>query len=403
MLNTIVSRLRGEVRVRVTAAFPERVLNLCGARGLHFWDVTWNSPQCFSCTLSRADAAALRRAAEKLECDLLVERRRGAPFFFHRLRRRYVLLAGAALCALALLYGSFFIWDFTVDGNTAVSDETILRALQRYGVDIGTFGLSLDPEDLRNHVLLELPQLSWITVNVSGCQAHVLVRERIPRPELADKRTPRNIVARRDGLILKMSALNGTAAVLPGTTAEAGQLLISGIRDTDTFGSSLSAGIGSVTARTWYTLRTELPLTAAQKCYAEKERTCLSLIFGTHRIKIYGNSGGWEGNYDKITVRTKLRLLGVPLPVTAERETCRPYTVRQITRTPARTQLRAEALLTEYLHTLVDSHGTVSSTLCAAKQTGDILTVTLRAECVEQIGIPAPILTEQTGTPQEKH
>ena len=31
MLNQIVNRLRGQVRVRVEAAFPERVLNLCGA------------------------------------------------------------------------------------------------------------------------------------------------------------------------------------------------------------------------------------------------------------------------------------------------------------------------------------------------------------------------------------
>ena len=31
MLNQIVNRLRGQVCVRVEAAFPERVLNLCGA------------------------------------------------------------------------------------------------------------------------------------------------------------------------------------------------------------------------------------------------------------------------------------------------------------------------------------------------------------------------------------
>ena len=39
MLNQIVNRLQGQVRIRVETPFPERVLNLCGARNLAFWDM----------------------------------------------------------------------------------------------------------------------------------------------------------------------------------------------------------------------------------------------------------------------------------------------------------------------------------------------------------------------------
>ena len=35
----VLNRLRGQVRLRVECAFPERVLNLCGARDLAFWDL----------------------------------------------------------------------------------------------------------------------------------------------------------------------------------------------------------------------------------------------------------------------------------------------------------------------------------------------------------------------------
>ena len=41
--------------------------------------------------------------------------------------------------------------------------------------------------------------------------------------------------------------------------------------------------------------------------------------------------------------------------------------------------------------------GTISSTLCSSKQRGDTLTVTLLAECVEEIGKSVPILTEEPG------
>ena len=35
--------LRGTLRVRVESAFPERVLNLCGAHGIAFSDLRWPS------------------------------------------------------------------------------------------------------------------------------------------------------------------------------------------------------------------------------------------------------------------------------------------------------------------------------------------------------------------------
>ena len=61
MLNQIVNRFRGQARVRVEAPFPERVLNLCSARGLSFWDLSWESPTTFTCRLSRRDYYRLRR------------------------------------------------------------------------------------------------------------------------------------------------------------------------------------------------------------------------------------------------------------------------------------------------------------------------------------------------------
>ena len=59
MLNRIVNRLQGQVWVRVESPFPERVLNLCGARNLAFWDMRWESESAFTCRLTRRDYYAL--------------------------------------------------------------------------------------------------------------------------------------------------------------------------------------------------------------------------------------------------------------------------------------------------------------------------------------------------------
>ena len=187
-MKELINRIRGQVRIRVECAFPERVLNLCGARDLAFWDLEWESPTAFTCRLSRNDYGKLRRAAEKLDCELTVVGREGAPFFLRRFRHRTALVTGLVACGLGLFVGSFFVWDYQVEGNETVSTERILRALEKNGVGLGAFGLSLDGEDIRNHVLLDIPELSWIAVNVSGCRADVQVRERVMAPEIIRRR-----------------------------------------------------------------------------------------------------------------------------------------------------------------------------------------------------------------------
>ena len=393
MLNRIVNRLQGQVWVRVESPFPERVLNLCGARNLAFWDMRWESESAFTCRLTRRDYYALRRAVKKLDCALTIVRKEGVPFFLGRFRRRHALLAGLALGGVLLFLGSFFIWDFTVEGNERVTDEEILRALERQGVGIGTFGISLDTENIRNHVLLDVPELVWITVNVSGCRAYVEVRERTVVPEMVNERDPANVGARRAGLVLDIQALNGVKCVLPGTSVEEGELLISGVEDTETVGARVVAGLGEVEARTWYTLSAEVPLTVQEKQYTGEERHCLSLIFGTDRVKFFSNSSIEAGNYDKITNRTQWSLFGLPLPVTAVVETLRYYETVPAEVDAAQAEARGEEILTDYLHTLVDPYGTVSSTLCTSRRTEGGLLVTLTAECVEQIGRTVPIYT----------
>ena len=398
MLNQIINRLQGQVRIRVETPFPERVLNLCGARNLAFWDMAWESDSAFTCRMSRRDFYALRRAVKKLDCTLTVVRKEGVPFFLGRLRRRHALAAGAILCGTLLFLGSFFIWDFTVEGNERVSEEEILRALQRQGVTIGTFGISLDTENIRNHVLLDIPELLWITVNVSGCRAYVEVRERMEVPEQVNERVPTNVVARRDGLILEIQALDGVKCMLPGTSVEAGELLISGVEDTETVGARVLAGRGTVEARTWYTLSAVMPLTVSEKRYTGEETRGLSLVFGTNRVKFFSNSSIAAGNYDKITNRTQWSLFGLPLPVTSVVETCRFYEPVSVEISAAQAEAQGEAILTDYLHSLVDPYGTVTSTLCTSRQTEGGLLVTLTAECVEEIGETVPIYAEPAPT-----
>ena len=251
MYRKVLNYLRGQVTVEVESAAPERVLNLCAAHGIPFWELAWLSEIRLRAVTSRAELPRLRQVLTRTDAVLTVVRTEGAPEVWRQHRRRYVL-----------------------------------RTLEKYGVALGARS-RIDQEALRNQVLLELPDVVWLTVNMRGCTAHVQVVERQRPPHLYADGEITNVVAARDGLVTKIQALDGQAQVMAGTTVTAGQVLISGVVDSDQRGYRLLHGMGQVWARTWYELSVSVPLTVREKGRETGAVTRLAVDVGRNRIKIY--------------------------------------------------------------------------------------------------------------------
>ena len=402
MLKKAVKLLRGSVCVRAKSAYPERMLNLCSARGIEFWDVRWIDDTALSFCVARGDLRALRRAAEGCGAEVSIERTAGTPFFFARLRRRHALFAGGILCAALLLVNSLFIWDFEVTGNETVPTETILHALREHGVHRGTFIYSFRSQDICNRVLPELKDLCWVAVNVCGCKAYVQVRERVRAPERVNESEPTNVIAAKPGLITKVRALDGEKRVLPGTSVQQGQLLIAGVVDTGgtekpSVTTRFLAGKGEVWARTLYDLSVRVPLTYEKKVYTGKEKRSHTLIWGENRLKI-GAKGSSICNVDcdKIKNQTQWTLFGLfALPVTWETETLLPYELEVTPRSRADAEAQGKDMLETYLDALLGEAGSVTQRRFSTAVEGDTLVVTLSAECEEQIGKEVPIAVSE--------
>ena len=397
LLNHWLQFAVGTVRVRVEAVFPERVMNLMSSHALRFWDVRWESELDFTCTMSRRDFKRLRVLTEHQACRVTVERRQGIPYLALRVKGRWALLVTLLFVAAALFFGSFCVWEFEVEGEAGVSEEKILRALASHGIRQGVLSEKIDSEQLRNELLLELPELSWIAVNVKGFKAYVQVRPRVRAPEVVKEGETVNIVARRDALVEKVQPLWGEAVVLGGMTVKEGDLLISGVSHRGGQEVQLLSAVGVVEGRTWYTLTAEVPLTVEEKRFTGEEKTALSLVIGNHRIKIFGNSRYTDKSYDKITRRTKWDLFGLlPLPITTVRENLRFYETETVTVSAERQQERAAAVLEDHLmQCLAAGEGEVLAKLVTAEQRQGRLRVTLRAECREQIAQAVRVPAEE--------
>lgn len=397
MYKSVVHFLRGSGLAEVQCACPERVLNLLGSRDVVFWGLRWESEICFRLYFLLPQEEILREIAGQTGAEVTVCRRRGAPVLWGRFRTRYVLLAGFTLFWLFLFGGNLFIWEFRVSGNETVPSETVLRALENYGITIGSPGLHIDQEDMRNHVLLELHDVSWLTVNVKGCVAHVQVVERQRHPDIATKAGVWNIVAARDGLVTQVRALDGKALVSQGSTVTAGELLVTGVYESREGSTYMTHSLGTVEARTWYDLSVSVPLTIAEKSGEGRKQTALSVDLGKKRIKLWGRGSISGANCDKIIHYHPLTLPGgLRLPITLVRETVTVYDAQQVQRSREQAQKEGEALLLQQLQEQIEDTGSITETTFSSKIQGDSLIVTMQAECLEQIGMPVQVQAEES-------
>lgn len=403
MLQRLVNALRGNVRLEVEGAFPERFLNLCAQRGILFWNVEWLEDTRLRLTVTRRGSRQATPLGERVLCTVTPAAQAGMPYFLARFRRRYAFWVGLSLSLAAVCVLSSFILTIEVKGNTTVSTAQILTELRRQGLSIGTYGPSLDERTVGNKTLLQLPQLSWISINLYGTRAEVLVREAVEAPEVVDASDYGSVVARASGIITKVEALTGEALVKVGDTVLEGETLISGTvrlegpaySENPEIGRIQVRASGRVYARTWRTLTAQLPLEAQVKRYTGEESTRWSLTVLGRRADFFGRGGISFDRYDKISRTWTLTLPGGrEMPLALNRETCRAYE----TETLAVEQSAAEAMLKErLLEALKETvgEGEIVSTDYTVETADGMLKITLQAECREEIGRFVPDATTQ--------
>ena len=390
----ITDWLRGSVTALIQGAEPEALLNLCAREGFTLERVETGEPFTLIVHVTERELARLRPLAQRVQCTVTGRARRGLPYFLLRFRRRYALIAGLVLCLGLAAVGSKAILTIDVTGNETVTTREILSQLRLCGVSVGTFGPSIPIREVNNRMLLAMDDLSFFSLNLYGTRAEVIVREKVPHPALREDEVPTDVVSSATGIITHLEPWWGDAQFQEGDTVCKGDVLISGTMVLDApplvenrvLGELLTHAEGRVLARTWHTVTAQIPLTAQVKAYTGEKTVRRSLSLLGKRMNFYENSGISYERYDTIT---KLRNLTPSaentLPILWETETVREYTLVPAAVDPAAADALLRCRLLAALKESLDE-GRVLKTDYKTEIHNDTLSVTLLAECTEQIG-----------------
>ncbi|HHY83028.1 MAG TPA: sporulation protein YqfD [Clostridiales bacterium] len=253
--------LVGYMVIRVEGVSLEKFINLTVTNGIYLWGINRQNYTTLTAKISINGFRKLHGISRKIRCRIRIVDKRGLPFIIYRYRHRKMLAVGMVLF-LMIIYGfSSFIWSVEVQGTESVNPQKLLNELESLGVKPGVFKPNIDTMSIENQLIIDLPEISWASLELRGSRAILRVKESVLPPPIIDKDTPCNIVAAKDGIIDKMIVLDGQAVAKEGQTVRKGQLLVSGIIDhSDTIGVRYVHSMGQIIARTWYEETAELSL-----------------------------------------------------------------------------------------------------------------------------------------------
>ena len=279
----------------------EKIINLCNAQNISFGDIRFENDEVHF-RISLIHELKFHRETKKCNVEIKLLSRKGLPSLLIRYRRRVGLLIGAVLCAIILTYTSGLIWDIRIEGSDGVNKEKIIQDLCECGFEIGTKKDEVDTSVLENRMLIICDEISWISVNIKGTVASVVVRKAEYLPEIEEKPICSNVVAKQNGKIISFEDIKGDICTKIGDEVSQGQLLISGISGEVGEPLRIIAAEGKVLAEVEEEIKIEIPRKYQKKITKSTQKEEKYLIFFKNTIKFFSNSRNSDTNCDKIDI-----------------------------------------------------------------------------------------------------
>lgn len=382
--------VRGLYKVEAQRCCAPRLLSLLAGGNVPFKDILCRD-ETMSFSVRPADIGRVRLAAERLRIEIKTERC-GLPRLLYKYRRRMGIPIGALLCAASLFVSSNYVWDINISGNEEIPEEVIMDQLAEHGLYYGAKIKTLDKYGICGRIVLENEKISWLSINMRGTVANVELRETKP-PHTEEISSPSNIVASLDGQIVSVKAEGGRGVCKSGDIVKKGDILISGIMDSQTLGYRAVRARGSVLARVTKEFSTVVSRKTVEKVYSGREKTRRSIKIFSKSIILFKNTNTSFEKYDTIKEEKRLAVFGVELPVFIYTEIDREYEERTVYLSDDSCYSAALSQLDSSLSALEGD--TILSRIESAQSDAESYVLKITVECITDIAEERKIITEK--------
>lgn len=281
--------LKGYVIIEVSGKSVYQLINRCIDQGIRMYNAQGGDTLRFA--VSRNDFFKLARLSRETHTKVRIIKKYGLVYLLHRHRKRKLFAVGAGLFVLFFAVSTQFLWDIQVEGEDNISRQAVLDSLAEIGVKPGTPLAKLpDAMTMKEHLVTEFENVPWAWVYLDGVRATVQIHEGIVPPIMVDEDMPCDIVAARDGFIIKNSVKKGMERIPAGNAVKAGEVIISGLVETGTEDkpkSYLVHADGDVHALTRYTETKTYPLVRDHPVFSGRRKSTYEITLFSKTFNMF--------------------------------------------------------------------------------------------------------------------
>ncbi|MDP4118517.1 MAG: sporulation protein YqfD [Bacillota bacterium] len=406
MLNYLFHFLTGYVIIKIEGHGIENFLNACAKENIKIHGLKRHGREYATGEIYPSVYHRAKLYARDNKCKISVVHRGGMPFALRRMKKRKTLCIGFIVALFLLMWLCSRIWVIDILETDPERCGKIAMVLQENNIVTGMPRHSLKPFELQQEVLATHDEYSWFWVELKGTHVSVDVRYRTPPPEIVDEDKTCNLIASKSGLITHMIVRMGQPAVKEGSAVKEGQLLVSGVVPNSVVGALYVHSDADIIAKTTHTASLSENITIIRRIKTGNITKKYSMVLFGKNFNLFLKAPGYK-HYNGIVHEKRLKLFGdyfmpVSLRTCEYSEIVPTPTVRDKTTVEESLKTR----LREDLEISVGAKNILSFNFETQASPDGTVTVTMRAECLENIVNPVEITfsgkqTENPSTSEE--
>lgn len=241
----------GIITIEAQSLSIEKFINLLWKNNIEIMNIKRINITTSIMDIRLKDYYKINDISKKTKAKIKVLNRKGRAFLIIKARKRSALFIGVFIFAGIIYYLSTFIWSIDITGERTLTPYEIRQQLLTIGIKPGISKKSINVNKIEEKLYELNPNIMWTKVRVAGPKLEVTAAERQSPPNIITDNTICDLVAKKDGQIIRVYTKAGTAVVKKDDIVKKGQILVKGMQGDENNPYEVHAD-GSVIAKTFY-------------------------------------------------------------------------------------------------------------------------------------------------------
>ncbi|MBU5336494.1 sporulation protein YqfD [Intestinibacter bartlettii] len=224
----MINYIKGYYVLIVEGIDTEKYLNFICKNKVSIYNVKRIDKTKVEFSVSRGDLKKIKNMYRGNKFEVKIKQKTGIPFLAKRIYKYKTMVFSAVVSLLLLLLTTQFVTDIYIDCPEGIDKKVLQDELEECGLKPGVFKKTIDRKIIRDHIMQEIDEVAYLSINVKGTNVFVTVTKKDDENTQTSNSNYCNIIASKNGIIEKVIARSGEAVVQVGDIVKKGDLLIQG-------------------------------------------------------------------------------------------------------------------------------------------------------------------------------